>query len=197
MPRANSAEPFAPMKDVAAFTKLLDLRAAETSTIESSFLQEKHLEMFSAPVKSTGCFCFKKPGKVRWEYLSPFAYRIIMDGNDVYITSDGKTERHKASENKVFSEINKRIMETVRGDIIRNNSDFSYEYFENGKQFLVALTPYRKAVKEFVSSIKVYFDRDTATISRLEVFEPSKDYMTIDFYDKKIDQGIDDGKFKN
>ena len=71
----KSYTPVTNMKDVE--TKLNNA-SAQTSTITCDFTQEKHLEYLDETIISKGKFWFKKENRLRWEYMTPFKYLILL-----------------------------------------------------------------------------------------------------------------------
>ena len=63
---------FKEIKDIdKAKTELAKL-SENTATIQSKFIQEKHLSFLTENIISKGEFYFKSPNQLRWEYSEPF-----------------------------------------------------------------------------------------------------------------------------
>ena len=56
---------------------------AKADTVFSRFVQERHLSLFTEPLRSEGCLCFQKPGRIRWEIISPYKSILVSDGSGV------------------------------------------------------------------------------------------------------------------
>lgn len=190
-----SNKSFKIITDTGTFCQEIKSRSLAINTIESSFVQETHLDILSQPIRATGYFCFKRPGLVRWEYLKPFSYLIVINGDDAYIKDENKTQHYDINSNKLFARINGAIMSALSGDIIKTNGDFSFALFESDKEYLIAMKPLRKKLMEFLKDIKVYLDKGDFSMSTLQISEPSGDYTRISFREKKINLPIDDQKF--
>ncbi len=192
---AAKDEPFKIITDTGTFCREIKSRSLAINTIESSFVQETHLDILSQPIRATGHFCFKRPGLVRWEYLKPFSYLIVINGNDACIKDENKTQHYDVNSNKLFARINGAIMSALSGDIIKTNGDFSFALLESGKEYLIVMKPLRKKMMEFLKEIKVYLEKGDFSMSTLQISEPSGDYTRISFREKKINPPIDDQKF--
>jgi hypothetical protein len=55
--------------------------AGTVETLRCTFVQEKHLAMFSEVLASHGRFSFQKPGRLRWEYDQPIRMGFVIDGD--------------------------------------------------------------------------------------------------------------------
>ena len=82
--RAWAQVPTTPMKDVAGFRQKLTTVTAGINTIESDFTQEKKLSILSNTLVSKGHFCFRRENNIRWEYLQPYKYLIIISQDKIY-----------------------------------------------------------------------------------------------------------------
>ena len=169
-------------------------KAKLTNTIESNFTQEKNLSMLSEKIISKGHFCFKKTNLLRWEYLSPTAYLIVINKDKIYIKDGKKVSKYDTNSNKMFKGINDMMLNSVQGNVL-NNKDFKMTYLENEKFYLVEMTPKAKEMKEYMKSISMYFDKQDYTVSKIRMTELSDDYTAIEFSNKKINETIADTQF--
>lgn len=181
--------------DTIGFSKNLDARSRSIDTIESEFEQIKHLDILAEDVKSSGYFCYKKPSKVRWEYLKPFQYLIVINNKNVFIKDENKIERFNAGSNKIFSEINSKIMDGLKGGIIKDNNEFQSELMENSNYYLIVMKPLKKNMREFINNIKVFFEKSDFSITCIEINELSGDFTKILFRNKKLNLGLDENNF--
>lgn len=186
---------FSAMKNSSGFKQKLIQVNQKTQTIQSDFVQEKHLDVFAEDISSKGKFWYKKQNKLRWQYTRPFNYLIVINGENISIKDDKKVNRFNSSSNKVFKQVNRMMTDIIQGNIFSNTNDFNFKYFENATLFLVIMSPKSKEMKEFLQQINVYFDKKDLSVSRLKMDESSGDYTNIKFINKKMNQAISDEKF--
>ena len=96
---------YTPVETKTEFKALLKSASVKMSTITADFDQIKFLSFMEEEIKSSGTFYFLKPNKVRWEYLHPSAYYLILNENKIITFMNGKKSIIDASKNKTFSEI--------------------------------------------------------------------------------------------
>jgi outer membrane lipoprotein-sorting protein len=60
---------------------------------------------------------------------------------------------------------------------------------------MVKLKPLASNLKDYLSEIRIFFDKNDFTVTRLEMHEPSGDYTNIDFSVEKINTNLPDEKF--
>lgn len=185
---------FKTLKDTSTFKSKLQDKARLTNTIESNFTQEKNLSMLSEKIISKGHFYFKKTNLLRWEYLSPSSYLIVINKDKIFIKDGKKVSKYDANSNKMFKGINDMMLNSVQGNVL-NHKEFKISYFENEKYYLVEMHPKAKEMKEYLKSISMYFDKLDYTVSKIRMTELSDDYTNIEFNSKKINEAIADTQF--
>jgi outer membrane lipoprotein-sorting protein len=188
-------ESFKPMSDIEAFKSKLIAMSGSSNTITSDFIQEKNLSILSEKIISRGQFFFKKQNNIRWEYSEPYRYLIIISNNQLYIRDDRNQKQYNIQSNKMFQEMNRFITGCIQGDILKNDKDYSIQYFESTGLYYVKLVPRAEKMRQMLNEIQIYFDKNDLTVSRLKMVESGEDYTRIDFKNKKLNTEIPIEKF--
>jgi outer membrane lipoprotein-sorting protein len=192
---ARAQVPTTPMKDVAGFKQKLTTVTAGINTIESDFIQEKKLSILSNTLVSKGHFCFRRENNIRWEYLQPYKYLIIISQDKIYIKEEKDQKQYDIQSNKMFQEMNRFISGCIQGDILKNDKDYKIGYFEDSRYFFVTLVPVAEKMRQMLNEIQIWFDRTDLTVSRIRMMESGGDYTRIDFVNKKLNTDIPVEKF--
>lgn len=187
--------PTTPMKDVPGFKQKLTTVTAGINTIESDFTQEKKLSILSNTLVSKGHFCFRRENNIRWEYLLPYKYLIIISQDKIYIKEEKDQKQYDIQSNKMFQEMNRFISGCIQGDILKNDKDYKIGYFEEGRYFFVTLVPVAEKMRQMLNEIQIWFDRTDLTVARIRMMESGGDYTKIDFVNKKLNTDIPVEKF--
>jgi len=178
------------MKDVAGFKEKLVALSTKVTTIESDFVQEKKLSVLTNKIISKGQFCYKKENNIRWEYLIPYHYLIIISNDKIFIKEDRNQKQYDMQSNKMFQEMNKFISGCIQGDILKNEKDYKIGYFEDDKSYFVSLVPLDEKVRKMLGEVQIWFSRADLTVSRINMVESGGDYTKIDFNNKKLNTDI-------
>ncbi len=165
-----------------------------TNTIQADFIQEKYMDILSNILTSKGTIAFKRPDKLRWEYIDPFQYLIILNEQEIIIKDEEKTNTLQLESSKVFQEINNLIISSVQGDIL-DSEKFDIEYFESPSDYLVKLKTRDKNMKEIIEHIEMYFKKSDIDVYRIKLIEPTGDYTNLIFENRKLNLPIDDSSF--
>lgn len=187
---------FRSMADPAGFRKKFEESTRKIHSISSVFVQEKNMSALSEKITSRGTFTFQKEKSLRWEYTQPYPYLIILHNDKILVRDDSKVSKFDVQSNKVFREINTIILGCVQGTLLQDARRFSSVYLENSDLFMVKLTPLTSPMKESLSEIRIFFDKNDLTVTRLEMQERSGDYTNIVFSQKKFNIPYPDDTFK-
>ncbi len=187
--------PTLPLKDIPAFRKSLNSMSASLTTIQSDFIQEKKLSVLSNTLVSKGYFCYRMENLIRWEYLQPYRYLIIINGDKIYIKEESDQRQFDVHSNKMFQEMNRFISSCIRGDILNHEAEYKIRYFEDSQYYFAALVPVSEKMRQMLNEIQIWFDRDDLTVSRIRMLESGGDYTRIDFVNKKLNTDIPLEKF--
>lgn len=169
--------------------------SAKVTAIESDFIQEKNLSVLSNTIVSKGHFWYKKDNNIRWEYLQPYKYLIIISGGKIFIKEEQGQKQYDIESNRMFREMNNFISGCIQGDILKNEKDFSTGYFEDDKNYFVTLVPRAESMRKMLNEVQIWFDKNDLTVTRIKMVETGGDYTKIDFIAKKLNTDIPIEKF--
>jgi outer membrane lipoprotein carrier protein len=89
-PASQKAPASRGLPSVAELIEKVEQARAGQETLVGDFAQRKRLSLFHDEVRSTGRFKFRRPGKLRWEYLAPDPSVILLDGTRVTVKTPGQ-----------------------------------------------------------------------------------------------------------
>jgi len=182
-------------KETALFLDKVKEATRQTHSIESDFTQKKEMGMMSETIASSGKFFFKKEKMLRWEYIKPFPYLIIINNDIMYVVDEDRENKVNLQTNRVFREINNIILGAVRGTLLNDTKNFKTTFSDLGPFYLATLFPQSPKLKEILGAIDIFFNKNDFTVERLVMREASGDYTRIEFRSKKLNQPIADEKF--
>lgn len=169
--------------------------SAAINSLSSDFRQEKHLTMMEEVLVSQGRFLFRKENNVRWEYLEPISYAIIINGDLFTINNDGKISEFNTESNQLFKEINNMIVMAIQGDFVEN-PDFEASFFEDDQIYLASLKPNDEILKDILATIEIKFSKSNMAVIEVRFIEAGEDFTAIYFHNRESNITIDDAHFK-
>lgn len=185
---------FTEISDISGFKKKFNEESAKIKSISSNFEQEKELTILSEKIISKGEFRFKRENKIRIEYLDPFYYLMIINGDKMIIKDDQNETTMNVRSNKLFQQVNNIMVESVNGTII-DNEDFSVRIFEDASRYLMEMTPVDKTLKGFFNTILIYADKESFSVTQILMNESSGDTTLIKFVNRNLNAQLSDEIF--
>src|ERR1044071_7548474 len=104
---------FKTLENADTFKKQFETESKKIVSIKSDFVQEKAMTMLTEKIMSRGEFNFKRADKVRIEYKTPYAYLLIINGNQMLSKDGNRESRINVSSNKMFRQVNRIIVDCV------------------------------------------------------------------------------------
>jgi outer membrane lipoprotein-sorting protein len=185
---------FTEISDISGFKKKFNDESAKIKSISSNFEQEKELTILSEKIISKGEFRFKRENKIKIEYLDPFYYLMIINGDKMIIKDDQNETTMNVRSNKLFQQVNNIMVESVNGTII-DNEDFSVRIFEDASRYLMEMTPVDKTLKGFFNTILIYADKESFSVTQILMNESSGDTTLIKFVNRNLNAQLSDEIF--
>ena len=181
--------------DMKKFESRLKATSEQLTSIESDFVQVKHLDMFDEDVISKGKFYYVKDNKISLDYSQPMSYLIVINGGKLKIVADGKKSIMQLSTNKMMNQMQDMITACMVGDLSRMNDSYSLEYQENDNQYIISITPRSRQVKDYVSAIEIRLSKADMSVDQLRMYENEADYTDYKFSNKRFNQLKDQSRF--
>lgn len=169
-------------------------KSKKTTTIESDFVQLKHLDFLSKDIESSGKLFFKSPNSIKWEYQKPYKYSATFTDNQLFIDDDGAKNSIDLGANKSFRALNDLIVKSIRGDLFDYNV-FEINYYKNLKNYIVVFTPKDVSIKSFITEVEITFDKKTFNVIKVKMIESLEDYTLIEFSNQQYNNPISDAVF--
>jgi outer membrane lipoprotein-sorting protein len=185
---------YSAVADLPSFKKKFNMESLRIESISSNFTQEKILSALTEKITSSGKFSFKRSNKVRIEYLKPFVYLLVLNGDKMLIRDEQKESRINVKANRLFQQVNRIMVDCVQGTIL-DSKDFSSKVFEDRNTYLLEMTPTSKTLREFFQTILLVVDKKDYSAISIVMNEPEGDKTTITFTDKKLNTLLSDAVF--
>lgn len=167
-------------------------RAAQSMTsMKCDFTQTKSLKLMRSDVVSRGVMYYSRPGKLRWEYTSPYRYTFVLNGQTVELKDTKGTTRIDANQSKMMKEITRIMMSSVVGTCVNDSRDFKVALTGSGNTWRAVLTPRRNPMRQMFQTITVSFDMQRQVVTTVRMVEKNGDTTTIRLNNIKVNTQID------
>ena len=172
-------------------TQMLTQAAASMQCMNCRFTQQKTMAMLTEPTVSEGLMVYNAPDKMRWEYTSPYAFALVVNGDKITKITDGNEEILDAKSGRMYQGIVSIIMSSATGQKLFDKSMFDVEITDDGDFWRADMKPKKNSMKRMFTMLTFYFSKNDNIINKVEMKEASGDVTTIQFYDMKINELCD------
>ncbi len=165
--------------------------ASQVKTLQSTFVQEKNLEMFEQQLHSSGRMIYVQPDRLRWELLSPIASGFVLQGergvrwNDV----SQQIQRFSVSADPLMGVVAQQLLAWARVDLEWLRERYHMALLTS-EPVQLQLTPLDAGEAEFIEDIKVTFDPLQGYVTDVLILEQSGDSTGLRFTDVRINDSV-------
>jgi len=175
--------------------KQIQQAAAAIQTMQCDFVQTKQLKMLNDKMVSKGKLYYQKSDKLRWEYVSPYAYTFILNGRQVLLKRSNRSDVMDVAQNKIFKEIAQIMMSSVTGSALTDNKRFKVSIAQQGSEYIATLIPQQKALKQTFQKMVVHMPIQQAVVSSITLTERNGDQTVINLKNIRLNETIDANLF--
>ena len=170
--------------------------ASSMQTLQCRFVQEKTSSMLAEPSIAKGTMHYASPDRMRWEYTEPYAFALVVNGEQITKVTDGKAETLDGKSSRMYQGMVSLIMGSASGKKLFDASVFDVALYDDNEFWRAEMTPKRRDMKRMFSQLVFRFDKKTNGISRVEFKDAGGDVTSIRFEDMKLNEVMDDNVFK-
>lgn len=170
----------------------LSQAAASMQSMQCRFVQEKTSSMLAEPSVSEGVMYFVAPDKMRWEYVKPYAFALVVNGDRIVKVTDGKAEPLEGNSNRMYQGIVNIIMGSASGKKMFDATVFDIALYDDDAFWKAEMTPKRRDMKRMFSQLVFHFDKKTQGIDHVEFIEPKGDKTEIRFEGVRLNEAVDE-----
>ena len=170
--------------------------ASTMQSMQCRFVQEKTSSMLAEPSVAEGTMHYAAPDRMRWEYTEPYAFALVVNGEQIIKVTDGKAETLDGKSSRMYQGMVSLIMGSASGKKLFDASIFDVALYDENEFWRAEMTPKRRDMKRMFSQLVFRFDKKTNGISRVEFRDAGGDITSIQFEEIKLNEAIDDNVFK-
>lgn len=175
-------------RDIA--TQLTEM-AASMKTMQCRFVQQKTMSMLAEPSVSEGTLQYASPDRMRWEYVTPYSFALIVNGEKITRITEGKAEVLDSKSGMMYQGLANIIIGCASGRNMFDKSMFEIVLYDDENLWKAEMTPKRREMKRMFAKLVFGFDKTTRTIKKVDFVETSGDVTRIVFEDIKVNEEID------
>ena len=153
--------------------------AQAMKSLQCDFVQTKQLRMLNDKMVSEGRMYYSQKDKLRWEYVKPYQYIFILNGDRVLLKNKERSDVIDVAQNKLFREIARIMMGSVVGTCLDDPRTFKTTLTAEKGEWMATLVPQRKDLKQMFEEIRLSFDQRQGVVSCVVLTEKNGDETII------------------
>lgn len=183
-------------EEQAEISSTLNSFTRNITSIQASFVQEKVFSFMEDKLIAQGKFWFVSPDKIRWEYVKPYPYIIIMSDGKMHVNDEGDTYSMDMRSNQLFQQMNTLITKSIQGKLLSEELNYDQKFYENENYYIVSFSPKDDQLKAYLAAIEIYFSKENGQVLALKMIEVAGDYTFIKFSERIENKEINSSYFK-
>ncbi len=178
----------------------IDENQQKIQTVTADFRQRQETGIMQKPLVSSGIIKFKRPDRIHWIYLKPEAQEIAIDSRQLAIYKSGSpvVEQYSLARSQRAAQVLAPLMAIFQKTFSNLREEYSFFLEEARPKGLCHFRLYPKEMKirNFLSRVELWVDKNTGAILRFKMVEVSGDRLTIEFKNLQINPPLIDDDLK-
>lgn len=199
--RAETANTQTDVPQQPELLRLLRESRAPYNTFATRFSQRKHLDMLEVDLTSEGMIFFSRPGRVRYEIVSPVRSLMVYDGKKVrcYAFSESTWRLLNNPSATAIGQVLRQIGRWIQGDFDADRKMFEISVVPSTQGGCIHLVPRSEAVTRYIRRIEIYVEKtaDSYGVNRVIIRESDVDTTEMRFRQELRNQTVPKGTFSS
>jgi outer membrane lipoprotein-sorting protein len=161
--------------------------AIKVTSLESDFVQERHLSMLEDVLISRGRFYYKKRARLRWELTNPVSSGFAVSGKKAkrWDAKSGRTQTFEVYRVPFIKLFTDQVFAWATADFKQLKKNYKINVLNNSPVDL-KLVPIRSQEKKYLAHFRIAFTADASHVNTVEVHETGGDFTRIRFFNTII-----------
>ncbi len=182
--------------ELSTFINEVASKANNLESLSSDFTQTKFIQLMEDKSVSKGKLYYQAPNVLKWEYATPYNYKILFKDNQLHIDDDGNKSVTRLNANKLMEKLVSLISGSVNGKLVADHENYDVSFTKEGNSVSAVIIPRDPSIKDMFHEIIMIFDEDNI-LNSVRLMEEGGDYTHIDFKNIKINTPLDKSVFDN
>ncbi len=175
----------------------IEQHMSNIKTVQTLFIEKKHMSMFDMPVIIKGKIYIENPDKFSWIVTSPVEYTLIIN-KDTIIKRDkiNGTKSLSMKKNPMFKAVVEQITFWFSGAYASCKKDYDIKLIKKEPAIIKFIPKKNNPASKMLDSITLFFQTDKKYISEIRLVEKNTDSTELFFKDVRINSKIDKSVWK-
>jgi outer membrane lipoprotein-sorting protein len=168
---------------------------ATLKTLTARFTETSQSPLLAKPLVANGTIAVVRPFRIAMHYTAPDARTVIIDAGKLRVVWPARAVDRTTPLGALERRIQQYFVDTSPKQL-RSHFDIAAELAsDRPRAWLVTMSPKRKQIREGLSRLELWIDRDSVMLTRMRMVFPSGDVKLLEFEDVRINPTIEESTF--
>jgi outer membrane lipoprotein-sorting protein len=190
MERATTADLF---DEIYARGKPLE---ASLETLTAQFVEESTSSLLARPLVARGTLAVVRPDRIVLHYTEPERRTVLIDGSVLRLVWPSRSIDQRVPIGAQQRRIQQYFVDKSPAQLRSHFDITATEPDTRPSAWQVTMVPRRKQIREGLTKLELWIERDTVMLSSLLMTCPNGDTKRMSFEDVRVNPAIDDSVFR-
>jgi len=155
------------------------------SSVECNYLMEKSVSLLETKMTGEGKVMYRKsnPEELFWSSSTPNQSSFYMKNDSIEITNKNGSQKMLIQDHLIFREVARIVRGGSERESIIDEDTFYADFFENGSDLIVSMTPKKSRLKTMFKTIEVVMDGKTKKFKEINITDGTNNVLNIKILD--------------
>lgn len=168
---------------------------ASLKTLTARFVEESTSSLLAKPLVAHGTLAVVRPNRVVLQYANPERRTVLIDGDSMRIVWPSRSLDQRLAIGATQRRIQQYFVDKSPAQLRSHFDITAAEAPNRPAAWHVTMVPRRKQIREGLSKLELWIDRDTVMLSSLLMTFPSGDTKRMSFEDVRVNPAVDPSVF--
>lgn len=169
---------------------------ATLKTLTARFTETSQSPILARPLVASGTIAVVRPARIAMHYRVPDTRIVIIDGGSLRVVWPSRTIDRTTPIGAMEKRIQQYFVDTSPKQL-RSHFDIAAELAtDRPRAWFVTMSPKRQQIREGLSRLELWIDRDSVMLSQMRMVFPSGDTKLLEFDDVRINPTIEESTFR-
>jgi outer membrane lipoprotein-sorting protein len=168
---------------------------ASLKTLTAAFVEESTSSLLARPLTARGTLAVIRPHRIVLHYDEPERRTVLIDGDTMRMVWPARSIDQRLAIGPTQRRIQQYFADKSPAQLRSNFDITAVDAPDRPGAWRVTMVPRRKQIREGLSMLALWIDRDTVMVSSLSMTFPNGDTKRMSFDDVRVNPAIDDSVF--
>jgi outer membrane lipoprotein-sorting protein len=168
---------------------------ASLKTLTAAFVEESTSSLLARPLVARGTLAVVRPHRIVLHYVEPERRTVLIDGDTMRMVWPARSIDQRLPIGATQRRIQQYFADKSPAQLRSHFDITAAAPPERPAAWRVTMVPRRKQIREGLSRLELWIDRETVMVSSLSMTFPNGDTKTMSFEAVRVNPAIDDSVF--